>query len=1784
MTDNRQDEPKSSHWAPGQLSEASPLPHATDMKEQGGAGDGMVHSSNGIPFRGTEARGYGERALQDSHPTSKENGINGEMPSGDSETAEEVSARIVQVVTADAVAVLRGEQEKEVQLKGPPGDLPLAVEDTTNLPPSPPPSPASEQMGTVEEEETVKGLLPEKEEEEAQGGESKPTESSIVGLSEFQSDSGSDETQSHEEHVVCQISDDNNIAKHESDFSAVLLPSLPGEDVFSASKMGAQGQLDSLPYSVEAVDTVEDIQKTKAEEKSKQDTMGLGSSEKDEKKSEKEDEKFPSALQISSTDVMFSVPHVYSFSVEPCTPTSPEAEQLDFSRVEVESKDNLSPDHSTSENENIFSSFRSSHIEMSLQHSSLLDQTVTEPVEEDISTTKPDILDATKDRASDSYQGGADTINVTSIQKQENIPSSDASNIVLEKESDKYIEDRGDGHFKSDILGQSDIPVKQDEAIVSKSNDNSEQLKDISNKESSIKDRTSSQDALISSTAKGHLEMHDTEKMDVPLVSSTDPFPHEEKEIVVSEIQSDSKALDDPKIKLDEDKSGMSTYFETSALKEQALGSNVQQSSDYYELTDVKEPPYEACSIPHIAKGDDEEEEEDLASMPDEKSSATAQGVGYSSLTTTKLQSTIAAGDRLFTIDPNIYSDKSQFLSKNKDDLTLSRSLGLGGRSAIEQRSMSINLPMSCLDSIALGFTYARAHDLSPLATDILSNTSGSLDEGDEADFPATTPALEKAPSFPEEQEQEEEKEETVKDTGKERFELEPLCESQYPAKEYYKNGTIMAPDLPEMLDLTGPRSRLDSGSTESDAARRKSASSEITIDESNVSQQATVIEGTNLLVKTDSQQEELGYCVFNKYTVPLPSPVQDSENISGGMSTLYESLAVDPSIIQAKLAAAEKLGKERQDSTGDTVSVGWESESEKTICEIKFGSMGEKVEEQIDLKENQDTVEQKMQLDNAEAVIIEGKDSFSKTSIEKDDEVNRDDNISVHASKEESTAKESEIDTCPITESDLEETKLSTEETFSHQQVTESTKAEPQESEAVNETQDTKESNSALVKEEAEEEVSPVKEVSKLSELDLKEKGAKPDLVHQEAVDKEESYESSGEPEQAPDSSQDVTTTDVQKPDSSEAPTNITNEPSENIVTSAPETEEDGTEEVQIEKLSEPQEEQTVEVLITKDEMDLEVQAVGDQVVVVDDKEDLEVEVIEECSKDIPLEIPQQSGEEDKEPSAECLEEATAIIESVVTVEEDFIQVVQTATDESESMSHNVRFAASEPSETEERHMTEEEEEEEEEVLEEESHEEPREGSPCMLASPEQETEYKTETQDDYKDETTIDDSVLDTDSIWVDTQDEDRSLMTEAIEPIPKEEKVEREIQKVPIERHRKDKPFKTGRGRISTPERKISKRDLSATSRDEARRKKAVLKKTEIGKKSDAQPHSPSRKVILKPAVKQSRPAHQGCVRRKPAGGDSQQTPSGIRQSRDRITDGMSKSPEKRSSLPRPSSIHPTRKIIPIDKEENSLSTSTSSVRRTTRSEPIWSRTGKSGTSTPTTPGSTAITPGTPPSYASRTPGTPGTPSYSRTPRTPGTPKSAIYGMSEKKIAILRTPPKSPATLKQMRLMNQPLPDLKNVKSKIGSTDNIKYQPKGGQIQIVSKKIDLSHITSKCGSLRNIRHRPGGGNIKIESVKLDFKEKAQSKIGSLDNAHHIPGGGNIKIDCQKLHFREQAKARVDHGADIVTESPGRSSIASPRRLSNVSSSGSINLLESPQLATLAEDVTAALAKQGL
>ncbi|OCT62247.1 hypothetical protein XELAEV_18043331mg [Xenopus laevis] len=343
----------------------------------------------------------------------------------------------------------------------------------------------------------------------------------------------------------------------------------------------------------------------------------------------------------------------------------------------------------------------------------------------------------------------------------------------------------------------------------------------------------------------------------------------------------------------------------------------------------------------------------------------------------------------------------------------------------------------------------------------------------------------------------------------------------------------------------------------------------------------------------------------------------------------------------------------------------------------------------------------------------------------------------------------------------------------------------------------------------------------------------------------------------------------------------------------------------------------------------------------------------------------------------------------------------------------------------------------------------------------------------------------------------------------------------------------------------------------------------------------------------------------------------------------------------------------------------------------------------------------------------PGSPGTPTGRSSSQTP-------TNREPKKIAVIRTPPKSPASAKsRLQPVTSPaaMPDLKNVRSKIGSTDNIRHQPGGGKVQIVHKKvdlgnvqskcgskdnlkhvpgggaiqithkpIDLTRVTSKCGSFVNIHHKPGttslrdscywpapipparptlcspicffscpgGGNVELKSEKLEF-DKIQSKIGSLDNVTHVPGGGAKKreegngeqtgdtpsppncllhgplaplteetevphlvaqeddimslymqnlirsrrrippnpaekgrildsIESHKLSFRENAKAKTDHGAEIVYKSPGHSGETSPRRLSNVSSSGSINMSNSPQLSTLADQVSASLAKQGL
>ncbi|XP_073735374.1 microtubule-associated protein 2 isoform X8 [Callorhinus ursinus] len=1827
MADDRKDEGKAPHWTSAQLTEASAHPHPPEIKDQGGAGEGLVRSANGFPYREDEEGAFGEHGSQSTYSDTKENGINGELTSADRETAEEVSARIVQVVTAEAVAVLKGEQEKEAQQKDQPAALPLAAEETANLPPSPPPSPASEQTIAVEE------------------------------ASKMEFHDQQDLTPSPAEPLDKKDKESEKQSKPGEDLKHAAFVSQPETTKIFPDKKDMQGpEEEKAPPTLFGHTVGAGLEDTKQKTEPSIVVPGIGLSAEPPAPKEQKDWFIEMPTEAKKAEWGLAAP----ISPGPLTPMKGKDVLEDIPKWEGKQFDSPMPSPFQAGSFTLPLDVMKNEIvaEASPFAPALLQPDDKKSLEETSgpATAKDSSKAEEPHKDKPGKMAEAPALEAFTLPKDAHIPT------VEECVPEKVLgEEKGAIKQESAQKKEQEVTLTEKESLLKLEEKTTISDKEAVPKESEPLKLTDGETGIIQPCME-HTLSKEEQKVQEP---TTEPLKQDSFPVSLEQAVTDSavtsktleKVMTEPvavseksaaqdlfeekvadkdikmegvgpatSVELDmpfyEDKSGMSKYFETSALKEEVTKS-IQPGSDYYELSDTRESVQESFdTLSPVCKNGDKGLEAGKEPQP----SAPAQETGYSTLAQSYPsdlpEEPSSPQERMFTIDPKVYGEKRDLHSKNKDDLTLSRSLGLGGRSAIEQRSMSINLPMSCLDSIALGFNFGRGHDLSPLASDILTNTSGSMDEGDDY-LPATTPALEKAPCFPVES-KEEDQTEGGKAAGEESTQVETSCESPFLAKDYYKNGTVMAPDLPEMLDLAGTRSRLASVGADAEVARRKSVPSETVVEESSTGL-PPVTDENHVIVKTDSQLEDLGYCVFNKYTVPLPSPVQDSENLSGESGSFYEGtedkmrrdLATDLSLIEVKLAAAgrvkDEFGAEKEvppHISGDKSGLGREFDQERKAND-KLDTVLEKSEEHADAKEHAKATEEA-----SDEVETFGLGVTYEHTPTKELTVSKDASPPAAEKAEKglsSVPEVAEVEPSKKAEPELDfvamkadqgqlDVKISDFGQMASGLAVDAGKATELKLEA---TQDLPPSSGAPQEEDAfmSVEAGHMKEGTKVSETEIKEKVAKPDLVHQEAVDKEESYESSGEHESL---TMESLKADEGKKETSPESSLIQDEIAIKLsveIPCAPAVSEadlvpDERADVQMEFIQQPKEEskETPDISVTPSDVAEPLPETTRAEPAEAQSEEEEIEARGEYDKLLfrsdTLQITDLGVPGVREEFVEtCPGEHKGVIESVVTIEDDFITVVQTTTDEGESGSHSVRFAALEQPEVERRPSPHAEEElEVEEAAE--AQAEPKDGSPEAPASPEREevalSEYKTETYDDYKDETTIDDSIMDADSLWVDTQDDDRSIMTEQLETIPKEEKAEKEARRPSLEKHRKEKPFKTGRGRISTPERKIAKKEPSTVSRDEVRRKKAVYKKAELAKKTEVQAHSPSRKFILKPAIKYTRPTHLSCVKRKTTatGGESTQASSVFKQAKDKVSDGVTKSPEKRSSLPRPSSILPPRRGVSGDRDENSFSLNSSissSARRTTRSEPI-RRAGKSGTSTPTTPGSTAITPGTPPSYSSRTPGTPGTPSYPRTPHTPGTPKSAILVPSEKKVAIIRTPPKSPATPKQLRLINQPLPDLKNVKSKIGSTDNIKYQPKGGQVQIVTKKIDLSHVTSKCGSLKNIRHRPGGGRVKIESVKLDFKEKAQAKVGSLDNAHHVPGGGNVKIDSQKLNFREHAKARVDHGAEIITQSPGRSSVASPRRLSNVSSSGSINLLESPQLATLAEDVTAALAKQGL
>ncbi|CAL8266890.1 unnamed protein product [Lota lota] len=1691
MADGQRSEDSAPQWNPSGRQD----PSASHAAPHGANGFSSSSSTTTTTSSSSSSSTSAYRACQPGatglFSSARENGFNGDMSGAHPVTAEQVSARIVQEVTAEAVAVLKGEQES---LADTAKRLP-SVEDTTNLPPSPPPSPAAQHFSPLERDVG--------DEEEA------------GPLRRFQN------------------------SRERCKFLAPSISvSVPEDEPYHSDEEYYEHPLFSPEWTRSGVRPVQAVPFRQIEE----ETMEALTADYEEEVEEEEEEESTEAAESEAAI------EEQQWSGEEPELDSPPAEALGqteaVGEVQAPAPDQVPAVIAVSDS----------------------------PVDREVEEVEQEEEDEKEEEQEAEGEESPEKALKMESEKQDGEQSESMSPCSIG--SDKRAEENAEPQMQEFFAGERMVPESP--------------TMDMpcfvpSSLQSQAKEPTRS---LTLQPTYGEPITVSEKQPSVEMVEFTTIIePSEFSSLEVKAHGGDSANET-------RDKSGMSTYFETSAVDVDEAPRN--RAEGYYELSTVGEENTETDSL--------------------------TQEISYS---------TLAQIQELPGTNKGSTEDTRGFLVPDRsDDCKLSP-----GKLALDQRSYSLNITIGAMDSSG----QCKPRNFSPLATDIMSYTSGSLD--DSADYlPVTTPSVEKPPPFPP----------LILETAASvTSDCSSPPQSSGPAtisspqpespgspedtKYTYKNGTVMAPDLPEMLDL-GTRSRLASDNTDPEIMPK---TSEVPAEVVSGDPMASFVAGqlSHSGSKSDSQIEEMGYCVFSEYSGPMPSPADVLSPMGSAAqvftpSVLEEMVAeqarrlavrdtsmddknqsievVDGDIKidqnqtakndadEEKVEADEKLDRSEPKSetikpsqpteafVTPTVTVTLEESGRSKLRQVEaYGSpkrvvspvLGTNKEEaERNIREQKEA--EKKEMEEVERKTMEEK---QKKEEEQKESVAMEDKSKLEAERklrEEQEMKEREIKKKEDDEKIEKEMKAQREKEDREREEKEKIEKEFEKEKQEREEREKieKEENDRKEKEEREKKEKEEKEKEK-AEKEKKEK---------EEIEKKEVEEKAKREKEEKENNQ-----KKEKEESTEV-VGATLEATETVV---------GLLVNPDEKYENPTENDSLEAK-EEDEDDIEVlDGTGDR-----------AGTSTQAFKEIP--------------------EPRAAIESVVTVEDDFITVVQTIDEEGDEPGHSVRFSA--PPEAAVHHVPGAEEEEEcvelaqeaemeagslEEILGiPEAQETP--SSPDKETHKTTETEGRTESYD--RDETTIDDSILD--SSWIDTQDDDRSMATE-MEQLPmvhspaktsnlKQEKQQAKQEKAVKPKAKEDRAM----GRVSTPERKPVRKETVYIPREEVKKKKAVIKKTELTKKAETR--SPARRSTMKPSARQTRPIqHHSCPRRRvtATSTDGRHPFSVARQSLDRV-DGRSCSPEKHASVPQPTSILTRHgRHGRHDQEESSTSITSSgstAPRRPTCIALVRSRSARSGHSTPRTSGSTAVTPGTPPSYSTSS-------------RTPATPRSLSLISQERRavtVAVVRTPPKSPATTpKQLRILNQPLPDFKNVKSKIGSTENIKYQPKGGQMQILNKKldfsrvqskcgsrdnlkytprggnvqiqnkkIDLSHVTSKCGSLDNIHHRPGGGNIRIESVRLDFKDKAQAKVGSLDNAMQPLGRGPFLIESHKVLFHDQAKARVDPSVDIVITSQSEGEGGSPGGpqpdQSQLSSSGSLNMLESPLLATLAEDVTAALAKQGL
>ncbi|XP_047225647.1 microtubule-associated protein 2-like, partial [Girardinichthys multiradiatus] len=745
MADSREPEDCASQWDPS-----------------GGQEPGGTHGTNTYSSSAYRTCQPGGALMTTAPYTARENGFNGELAGAPAITAEQVSARIVQEVTAEAVAVLKGEQETQ--------RLP-SVEETTNLPPSPPPSPAAELFGPLEQDVG---------DEEETGP-----------LRRFQN------------------------SRERCKFLAPSISvSVPEDDPYHSDEEYYEHPLFSPEWTHSgARPTGHAVAFRQIEE----ETMEALTAEYEEEEEEVEEEEESAEAAVSEAAL-----DEQQWSGEEPELDSPKAEPVDQTEALEEAQD------------------------VDLRQS------------EAASAATESSVDREEEEEEEEYAEGEES-HETALKMDADKQDSESmspDSIGSEKRPDEFFEPQMQGFFAGErVVPESptmDMPsfVPPDVQIQAKEPVKSLTLQPTYGEPITVSEKQPS-----------------VEVVEFSSISAPSDFSSMGVEVQDGDATREAR-----------DKSGMSAYFETSAMEVEE-GTECK-GEGYYELSRFDENT--------------------------NKDNSKSQEVSYSTLAEAK--------DKLET-KKTPPEDAGKFAIPDRSyECRLSP-----GKLALEQRSYSLNITIGTTDQTGQG----RQRNFTPLATDIMSYTSGSLDES--VDYlPVSTPSVDKPPSFPpliletaaSVTSDSSSPPRTAEPSSK--VSPDPKCpESPEPNKGSYKNGSVMTQDLPEMLDLAGSRSRLASENTDSEIVQKKSLKDDFPTITDDPLASLTSGELSPRVKKSDSQLEEMGYCVFSEYSGPMPSPadVLSPTSTSGQVFT--------PSVLEEKVAAQARKLAVRDTSLEDNQSSG---------------------------------------------------------------------------------------------------------------------------------------------------------------------------------------------------------------------------------------------------------------------------------------------------------------------------------------------------------------------------------------------------------------------------------------------------------------------------------------------------------------------------------------------------------------------------------------------------------------------------------------------------------------------------------------------------------------------------------------------------------------------------------------------------------------------------------------------------------------------------------------------